>query len=113
MIMIKGDDTMPEEYDKNIMKEYIIGKFKAEGDFDFLKEGELDKIISTLIAEDAAYQASIGDDGVYDDDDAYERMFEKLKNTYPEYKMYCMRMVEDFLDFSEEYLVSIDAIEWE
>ena len=95
------------------MKEYIMNKFKAEGDFDFLKEGELDKMVSTLIDEDTAYREELGEDGIYDDDDAYDRMFEKLKATYPEYKMYCMRMAEDFLDFMEEYLVSIDAIEWE
>lgn len=102
-----------EEININEMKAYIMNKFKAEGDFDFLKDGELDKMVDTLLNEDAAYQEEIGEDGVYDDDAVYERMFEKLKATYPEYKMYCMRLAEDFLDFAEEYLVSIDAIEWE
>jgi len=27
--------------------------------------------------------------------------------------MYCMRFVDDYLDYSEQYLDSIGAIEWE
>lgn len=103
---------MAEEYDTKAMRDYVLNKFRTEGDFEFLKEGELERMISTLIDVDEQYQASIGEDGVYDDDDAYEQMFRKLCAEFPEHKMYCMRMVEDFLDFSEEYLVSIDAIEW-
>ena len=43
----------------------------------------------------------------------YEMLIAALQNKYPNYKMYAMRLAEDYLDFSEEYLVSVDAIEWE
>ena len=49
----------------------------------------------------------------YEDDDVYEMLIAALQNKYPNYKMYAMRLAEDYLDFSEEYLVSVDAIEWE
>lgn len=98
--------------DKNAMRAYVLDKFQKEGDFDFLKEEELAAMVDTMLELDAAYAESIGDD-VYDDDAAYDAMYAALQEKYPDYKMYCMRLAEDYLDFSEEYLVSIDAIEWE
>ena len=49
----------------------------------------------------------------YDDDAAYEALYADLQQRFPAYKMYAMRLSEDYLDFAEEYLVSVDAIEWE
>ncbi len=98
--------------DRNEMKAYILNKFETEGDFAFLKEGELRDMVETMLDLDAAYAESIGE-GVYDDDEAYDALYEAMQKKYPDYKMYCMRLAEDYLDFSEEYLVSIDAIEWE
>ena len=49
----------------------------------------------------------------YDDDAAYEALYAHMQARFPEYKMYAMRLSEDYLDFAEEYLVSVDAIEWE
>ncbi len=98
--------------DRNEMKAYILKKFQAEGDFAFLKEDELDAMIEVMLDLDSAYGESVGDD-VYDDDEAYDALYAGLQERYPDYKMYCMRLAEDYLDFSEEYLVSIDAIEWE
>ena len=98
--------------DRNQMKAYILNKFRNEGDFSFLKDDELEDMVDTMLDLDAAYAQSIGED-VYDDDDAYDALYDALQKKYPDYKMYCMRLAEDYLDFSEEYLVSIDAIEWE
>lgn len=36
-----------------------------------------------------------------------------MQAQFPAYKMYAMRLSEDYLDFAEEYLVSVDAIEWD
>ena len=94
------------------MRAYILDKFVKEGDYDFMQEGDLEKIVSAMADLDAAYMDSVGD-GVYDDDEAYEKMFPQLQKQFPDYKMYCMRLCEDYLDFSEEYLASIDAIDWE
>ena len=93
---------MTYDVDLNEMKAYILNKFKNEGDFDFLKEGLME-----------AYLAKLSEDDDYEDDDVYEMLIAALQNKYPNYKMYAMRLAEDYLDFSEEYLVSVDAIEWE
>lgn len=99
----------------NELKAYVINKFKVEGDFDFLEEGELEKIVDDLVAFDDEYMAKSGaDQGEdYDDDDAYELIFASMQKKWEKYKQYAMRLSEDYLDFAEEYLESIGAIEWE
>ena len=58
--------------------------------------------------------ASGADDGaVYDDDAAFDFMDEKMNERYPAQKMYLMRFVEDYMDYCEQYLDSIGAIDWE
>ena len=106
---------MYEGIDESALREYIINKFTAEGDFDFLKEGELPAIVEAMRGFDEEYmQASGANEGeIYDDDDAYELIFTRLQAAYPQYKMYCMRLAEDYLDFAEEYLASVGALEWE
>lgn len=104
---------MPEGIDLTAMRAYILDKFVKEGDFDFLKPGELDAMTDAMMELDTAYMASLGEDSVYDDDGAYEKLFAAMQTRYPQYKMYCMRLCEDYLDFAEEYLASVGAIEWE
>ncbi len=101
--------------DFSAMRSYILEKFSAEGDFSFLKEEELPAMVDTLIGLDKAYMETSGvnEGGVYDDDEAYEQLFVGLAQKFPQYKMYCMRMTEDYLDFSEEYMAKVGAIEWE
>jgi hypothetical protein len=103
------------DVDVSEMKKYILGKFTAEGDFDFLKEGELTAIVDALLELDEEYMKKSGaDDGaVYDDDEAYELIFAGIQKRFAQYKMYAMRLVEDYMDFAEEYLASVGAIEWE
>ena len=98
---------MTYDVDLNEMKAYILNKFKNEGDFDFLKEGLIEELVDEMMSVDQAYLAKLSDD------DVYEMLIAALQNKYPNYKMYAMRLAEDYLDFSEEYLVSVDAIEWE
>lgn len=104
---------MTYDVNKNEMRAYILDKFQKEGDFGFLKEGELEAMVEGLMAADEAYMATLPEDGEYDDDAAYELFFEALQERFPSYKMYAMRLSEDYLDFAEEYLVSVDAIEWD
>lgn len=103
---------MPE-IDFSAMRAYVLDKFIKEGDFDFLKAGELDTMLDAMLEIDTAYMNSLAEDAVYDDDEAYERLFTALQARYPQYKMYCLRLAEDYLDFAEEYLASVGAIEWE
>ncbi|HWQ58245.1 MAG TPA: hypothetical protein VN540_04425 [Clostridia bacterium] len=106
---------MYADVDVNEMKKYILDKFAAEGDFSFLKEGELPAMVDALMALDEEYMKGSGADAgeVYDDDAAFERIFEGMKVRFPQYKMYAMRLAEDYMDFAEEYLGSVGAIEWE
>jgi hypothetical protein len=103
---------MPD-IDKSAMRAYVLDKFVKEGDFDFLKSGELNEMVDAMIELDTAYMDSLAEDAMYEDDDAYEKLFTAMQERYPQYKMYCMRLAEDYLDFAEEYLVSVGAIEWE
>ncbi|MDD3920395.1 MAG: hypothetical protein PHO41_04390 [Eubacteriales bacterium] len=98
----------------NNAKEFILAKMKERADYSFMPEGKLSEIVEKLIQLDAEYMRVAGvDDGAeYDDDAAYEALFSGIAGAFPEYKMYCMRMTEDYLDCNEEYLESIGAIEW-
>ena len=104
---------MTYDVDQKEMRAYILDKFQKEGDFDFLKEGEMEAMVDAMLAADAGYMATLPEEGEYDDDAAYELLFADLQSRFADYKMYAMRLAEDYLDFAEEYLVSVDAIEWE
>lgn len=100
------------ELDINEAKKFITEKFRNAGDFDFMNEEDMDAILTVLIGLDSAYLDEIGDD-VYDEEVIYERMLAEVNKKFEKYKTYLMRMVDDYMDFMEQYLVSIDAIEWE
>lgn len=106
---------MYQDVDVNEMKAYILNKFTAEGDYDFLKEGELPQMVEAMLELDEEYMKKSGADAgeVYDDDAAYELIFAGMQKRYPAYKMYAMRLTEDYMDFAEEFLASVGAIEWE
>lgn len=97
------------------LREYVLAKFKAEGDFAFLKDGEIEHMVDNLVRLDAEFMERTGaiEGEVYDDDDAYDFLCTAMKQMYPDYQIYCLRLSEDYLDFSEEYLESIDAIDWD
>lgn len=101
------------ELDREQAKQYIAEKFKNQGDFDFISEQDFAKMLETLIDIDQKYLDEIGEELPYDEDEVFERMQRTLQKDYPSYKTYLMRFVDDYMDFMEEYLVSIDAVEWE
>lgn len=105
-----------KEYDAQQARQYILEQFTKQGDFlELFDEAALDGLVGEVIALDEAYmqQSGVNDGEVYDDDDAYDFMHEKICAAHPEHKMYMMRLVEDYMDFNEQYLESIGAIEWE
>ena len=93
-------------------KAYVSDKFVKQGEYDFLDEATLNKMLDTLLDMDSAYMDTLGDDGDYDEDAVFDAMHERMMKDYPSYKMYMMRFVEDYMDFMDEYLDSIGAIEW-
>lgn len=96
-------------------REFLLAKFQAAGEYDFLPEGMLARMLEALIEADEGYmrEAGVEDGAVYDDDAAYEALYAALQAGFPEYKMYAMRLSEDYLDYNEEYLEASGQIEWD
>ena len=106
---------MEQEYSIENAKKFIKQKFMEQGDFLILKEEVFDQMLDRAVALDEEFMEAndVNDGEIYDDDKAFEYLFEGMQNAFEEQKMYCMRFVEDYMDYSEAYLESIGAIEWE
>lgn len=103
---------MEEIFDKNEALSKIRLNFENEGDFDFMKPEELTAALTKLIEIDHAYMLDLGDEP-YDEDVVYDRLIAAANETLPQYKTYLMRLVEDYMDFMEQYLVDAGIVEWE
>ena len=106
---------MEQEYSLENAKKYIKQRFMEQGDFLILKEEVFDSMLDRIVALDEEFMESTGvnDGEIYDDDKAFEYLFAEMQKSFDEQKMYCMRFVEDYMDYSEAYLESIGAIEWD
>ncbi len=107
---------MEQTYNAADAKAFILRKFTEQGDFlEIVNAETLSDMVGSIISFDEAYmhESGVDDGGVYDDDAAYEFIYKKLCQKYADYKMYLMRLAEDYLDYNEQYLESIGAIEWE
>ena len=104
------------EYDEAEAKQYILECFRKQGDFaEITDEKTLEQMVSAVMAYDAAFMKQTGaDEGeVYDDDDAYDYLYEQMTSQFADYKMYMLRLVEDYMDYNEQYLDSLGLIDWE
>ena len=106
---------MEEEYSLEKARAYILNQFREQGDFLILPPEVLEGMLDRAMELDEAFMESSGvnDGAEYDDDAAFDVLFEGLQKDFPDQKMYCMRFVDDYLEYSERYLDSIGAIEWE
>ena len=106
---------MEQEYSVDNAKKYIKQRFMEQGDFLILKEEVFDRMLDRIVELDETFMETSGvnDGEVYDDEKAFEYLFEEMQKSFEEQKMYCMRFVEDYMDYSEAYLDSIGAIDWE
>ncbi|MDO4564220.1 MAG: hypothetical protein Q4C04_01240 [Clostridia bacterium] len=104
-----------EEYSNEKARVFIRDCFIKQGDFSILSGDSFERMLDRVMELDEEYMSENGiDEGaVYDDDAAFDHMFEKMQEAFPEEKMYCMRFVEDYMDYNERYLDSIGALEWE
>jgi hypothetical protein len=105
-----------KEYDQAEAKRYILENFRKQGDFaEIMDEKTLEKMVGAVMAHDAAFMKAVGvEEGeVYDDDAAFDYMHEKMAAQFADYKMYMLRLVEDYLDYNERYLDSLGLIDWE
>ncbi len=97
-------------------KQFILKAFTEGGEYNFFPDGMLSLAVDALIELDEEYMQKSGvldDDGVYDDDAAFEHIQAGIISKYPDYKMYAMRFVEDYLDINEDYLTETGQIEWD
>ncbi|MBQ1633030.1 MAG: hypothetical protein II049_09445 [Clostridia bacterium] len=106
---------MEQEYSVENAKKFIKQKFMEQGDFLILKEEVFDQMLNRIVELDETFmeENGVNDGEVYDDDRAFEYLFAEMQKSFEEQKMYCMRFVEDYMDYSEAYLESIGAIEWD
>ena len=106
---------MEEEYSLEKAKAYILDKFQTQGDFLILPADVLDAMLDRVMALDEEFMETSGvnDGAEYDDEAAFNALFAGMTNDFPEQKMYCMRFVDDYLEYSEQYLDSLGAIDWE
>ena len=106
---------MEQEYSVENAKKFIKQKFMEQGDFLILKEEVFDAMLDRIVELDETFmeENGVNDGEVYDDDKAFEYLFAEMQKSFEEQKMYCMRFVEDYMDYSEAYLDSIGAIDWE
>ena len=106
---------MEQEYSVENAKKFIKQRFMEQGDFLILKEDVFDQMLDRIVALDEAFMESSGvnDGEIYDDEKAFDYLFAEMQKSFEEQKMYCMRFVEDYMDYSEAYLESIGAIEWD
>ncbi len=106
---------MEQEYSVENAKKYIKQRFMEQGDFLILKEEVFDRMLDRITELDETFmeESGVNDGEVYDDEKAFEYLFAEMQKSFEEQKMYCMRFVEDYMDYSEAYLDSIGAIDWE
>ena len=100
------------EIDFDEAKKYIINEFSNQGDFDFIPAEERSDMVDLLVNMDSKYMLEVMEDDIYDEDYIYEKMHTAISEKYDKYKTYLMRFVDDYMDFMEQYLASINAVEW-
>ena len=106
---------MEEEYSLENARSFIKDRFTEQGDFLILPSDVFDSMLVRILALDEEFMESSGvnDGAEYDDNAAYDYMYDIMTREFPDQKMYCMRFIDDYLDYSEAYLDSIGAIDWE
>lgn len=75
------------ELDIIAAKDFIAGKFRNAGDFDFIPDEQLEEIISALVAIDDEYLRKIAeDDSPYDEEYVYEHMLKSVSSKFSRYQ---------------------------
>ena len=100
-------------FDFDAAREYVLNKFREQGDFSIFKDLLLEKMVETVLLCDRKYADSLPEDGYYDDDEAFDFLLEEMQRSFPDQKMYMMRFVEDYMEYNEEYLDRNGLIDWD
>jgi hypothetical protein len=105
---------MIEGVDLKKAQQAISAKLSG-GDYTFMAGDKLFDMVGECLRLDGEFMRETGvDEGnVYDDDKAYEKIFNGLCARFPEMKMYCMRFTEDYMDAFEAFLDDTGMLAWD
>lgn len=107
---------MNDAIDKKAALEYVIAAMKKGEEFKGVEDNDISCISAQAMDADFAYmdQANVEDGGVYDEDDAYDFIMEKLtKGKDDETCALISLIVDGYLEYFDEYLEKNDLIDWE
>jgi len=113
---------MMNGYDKTEALAFITRRINPKDHREL--SGHIDALISQAIDADMAYMTEHGvldadgnaGDAYYEDDDAFEYMVEALvaqNDLTPEQAVKVASLVDDYMDFQQEYLESKGLVDWE
>lgn len=107
---------MNDTIDKKAALEYVISAMKKGAEFKGVEDEDISRIATQAMEADFAYmeQAKVSDGGVYDEDDAYDFIMERLtKGKDDEVSALISLIVDGYLEYFDEYLEKNDLIDWE
>lgn len=113
---------MMRGYDKQEALAFIARRINR-GEHQELAD-QLESLLSQIIDADMAYMHESGvldeegnaGDSYYEDDDAFESMVESVvaqNDLTPEQAVKVASLVDDYMDFQQEYLESKGLVDWE
>ncbi len=113
---------MMKGYDKQEALDFILPRIDRH--YHSLLADQIDTLISQAIDADMAYMHSSGalddegnaGDSYYEDDDAFEYMVEALvaqNNLTPDQAVKVASLIDDYMDYQQQYLESKGLVDWE
>lgn len=111
------ENTNVDFLDREGLKKYVMERMPDMNDYSILMDGDLERIVETLIDLEEDYIGSIdpSESGEleYDDDAAFRAISQGLKAAFKQYETFCEAMTNDYMDLSEKFLTESGDIEWE
>ncbi|MGI6162134.1 MAG: hypothetical protein ACOYJD_08915 [Christensenellales bacterium] len=107
---------MFEGIDRNEALEYILGKMKSEPGMKGVPHDEMERLTEAAMTADAEFmeQSGVNEGGVYDEDEAYEFICDKLgEGCDDEHRALASLITDAYLEYWDEYLDKKGLIDWE
>lgn len=96
--------------------EYVIAAMKKGEEFKGVEEEDIERYVKEAMAADFNYmeKADVEEGGVYDEDDSYDYIMDKLSaGKDDETIMLVSLIVDGYLEYFDMYLEEKDLIDWE
>ncbi len=107
---------MFEDLNRDEVFAYIHGKMKSEAAYKGVPDEDLQNILRAAMDADAEFMKSnkIDEGALYDEDEAYEYIYEKLgKGKDQEQKALVSLITDGYLEYWDQYLDQQGLIDWE